>query len=284
MPNCCICLCVYKNEFGLPFVLNNITKLSKLFEKTNILVFYDKSNDRSLKILKQYKNNNTDQHIHIEIIINDQKKSQSRVKNISFARNALIDLIRQKYNHYEYFIMMDSNEYSCIGDINTDNIKDILLRKDWDSISFDREAGYYDTWALSFDPYIYSFFHFSNWQKVVQMMRENFNQLLNDYKINKPDELIPVYSALNGFAIYKTEKFINCYYGCTIDLSLFPLHLIRIEQEITGCKITNNLSNDCEHRHFHLEAIKKNNAKIRISTKSIFAKVKNPPPNSRGPC
>ena len=33
--------------------------------------------------------------------------------------------------------------------------------------------------------------------------------LLNDYKINKPDKLIPVYSAFNGFSIYKTTKFLN---------------------------------------------------------------------------
>ena len=44
------------------------------------------------------------------------------------------------------------------------------------------------------------------------------------------------------------------------------------------------MGGDCEHRHFHLEAIKKNNARIRISTKYVFSKFNNPPKNSRGPC
>ena len=280
MTTCCICLCVYNNQFGLPFVLNNINKINHLFESLKILVFYDNSTDNSLQILNEYSN----KYKNMEIIINDCKKSRNRVENIAFARNALLGLIRQKYSNYEYFMMMDSNEYSCIGDINPHVITDALSRNDWDSISFDREAGYYDTWALSFDPYIYSFFHFSNWNKVVDLMRNEFSNLLADYKLNKPDELIPVYSSFNGFSIYKTDKFLNCNYNTNINLSLFPINSIEKEQEITGCNIINAMGGDCEHRHFHLEAIKKNNARIRISTKYVFSKFINPPKNSRGPC
>ena len=36
--------------------------------------------------------------------------------------------------------MMDSNEYSCIGDINIDVLKESLLLNNWDSLSFDRAA------------------------------------------------------------------------------------------------------------------------------------------------
>jgi hypothetical protein len=281
--NCCICLCVFNNEFGLPYVLKNIDKIiasSSLFQETKILVFYNESSDRSLQILNEYSNTNK----NMEIIMNENQKTHSRTKNIAFARNSLIKRIREKYKNYEYFIMMDSNEYACIGDINTNIIKEVLERNDWDSISFDREAGYYDTWALSFDPYIYSFFHFSNWKKGVGMMREHFNKLLEDYKKNKPDELIPVYSAFNGFAIYRTEKFIDCTYNSEIDFTLFPIELIMKQQTITDSKIISIFDDDCEHRHFHLEAIQYYNAKIRISTKSVFSKLQNPPPNTRGPC
>lgn len=280
--NCCICLCVFNNEFGLPYVLVNINKIiaSSLFQEIKILVFYDESSDRSLLILNEYNNNNK----NMEIIMNKNKKTHLRTKNIAFARNSLIDRIREKYNSYEYFIMMDSNEYACIGNINTNTIKQVLERNDWDSVSFDREAGYYDTWALSFDPYIYSFFHFLNWKKGVGMMIEHFNTLLEDYKKNKPDELIPVYSAFNGFAIYRTEKFINCTYNSEIDITLFPIEIIMKHQTITDSKIIDIFEDDCEHRHFHLDAIYNYNAKIRISTKSVFSKFQNPLPNSRGPC
>jgi hypothetical protein len=286
--------------------LKNIDKLSKLFNKTQILVFYDISNDRSLDILLEYKNNlhsqtcdvsgsspgpgpgpvtdDANTNVNIEITINARKVSNNRVENISHARNALLDIIRTEYRHYEYFIMMDSNEYSCIGDMNTGVISDILQRTDWDAVSFDREAGYYDTWALSFKPYVYSFFHFSNWRQVVEMMRAQFNRVLEEYKNNTPDELMPVYSAFNGFAIYKTAKFINCRYSSTINVSLFPNNLIILQKYVTGCEIINHLEGDCEHRHFHLESIKKNGARIRICTKSVFAKFPNPPAGLRGPC
>ena len=43
------------------------------------------------------------------------------------------------------------------------------------------------------------------------------------------------------------------------------------------------MEGDCEHRHFHLESIQKNNARIRISPKSVFSKVGNSLHKSRGP-
>jgi len=275
--DCCICLCVYNNEEGLPQVINNIKKLDNIFN-TQILVFYDHSNDNSLSILNDYNKNND----NMEIIINNKKISRNRTENIAFARNALIQLIRNKYNKCEYFIMMDSNEYSCVGDIKINTIKETLSMDNWDCISFDREAGYYDTWALSFDPYIYSFFHFNNYEKVVSMMRSEFTILLNEYK--QRNELIPVYSAFNGFAIYKAKKFLNCNYSADIDLSLFPSESINKQEQLTGQSIISIKKYDCEHRNFHLEAIKKNNALIRISTKSVFSKVENPRNGLRGPC
>jgi hypothetical protein len=289
--NSCICLCVYNNEKGLPYVLNNIKKLDNIFN-TKILVFYDHSNDKSLSILNDYNNNNNNMEIIINnnkksrtrmgLIMNNKKKSRARTENIAFARNKLLQLIRDKYNKYEYFIMMDSNEYACVGDIKIDIIKETLSMNNWDCISFDREAGYYDTWALSFEPYIYSFFHFNNSGHVVSMMRNEFTILLNKYK--QSDELMPVYSAFNGFAIYKTNKFLNCNYSANIDLSLFPLESIKKEEKLTGESIIFRKTNDCEHRHFHLEAIKKNSALIRISTKSVFSKFENPRSGLRGPC
>ena len=89
-------------------------------------------------------------------------------------------------------------------------------------------------------------------------------------------DLIPVHSAFNGFAIYKTSMFLNCSYSSMIHINLFPKHLIR-------CKIVNDFKNDCEHRKFHLEAIKKNGARIMVSPLSIFYKLPVPNPKLRGP-
>ncbi len=276
-----ICLSIYNNEFGLPYCLNNIAKLAQCFDKLHVIAFYDESHDHSLDILNDFNLHNP---INLTIIVNNNAKLAERTANIAFARNVLLDYTRAHFSDYDYFIMMDTNEYSCIGDIQLDVFKDAIDKHElWDALSFDRDAGYYDTWALSFDPFIYSFFHFKDWNNVVEKMRIAFNSLLHDYKTNHPDKLIPVYSAFNGFAIYKTSKFVNCSYSSNIDLDMFPDDSINKQIELLGVDVIPDLNNDCEHRKFHLEAIKKNGAKIMISTKSLFAKFDNPPPNLRGP-
>ena len=273
-------MCVYNNEEGLPKVLNNINKISYLFTSLKVLAFYDHSNDASLEILKNAKINENDQ---IEIIINNNPKNIVKTENICNARNELLKRVIE-YSP-EYFIMIDSNEYACVGDINSELLKEMLERSDeWDALSFDRTAGYYDYWALSFDPYIFSFQHFTiHPNQVIEKMCESFKEILTDYKTNRPNELIPVYSAFNGFSIYKTSKFSNCKYGIYILLNLFPIDILLKQLNLLNCSLKNSLFNDCEHRRFHLEGISKNNAKIRICTKSLFNKVENNK-ITRGPC
>lgn len=278
---CVICLSVYNNEFGLPYCFNNIKQMSSCFDTINIVAFYDASTDKSLQLLQNFQ---SEYNMNIHVIINNLPKTNMRTANIAFARNSLLDYIRVHFTDYDYFIMMDTNEYSCIGNININVLKSTLDRHDsWDAISFDRDAGYYDLWALSFDPYIYSFFHFYNQSNVRHKMRISFQALLNDYKMNKPYDLIPVYSAFNGFAIYKMDKFLDCSYSSTIHQELFPTDMIRKQIDITRRNIIPSLTNDCEHRKFHLEAIKRNNARIMICTQSLFSKFENPPARLRGP-
>jgi hypothetical protein len=175
----------------------------------------------------------------------------------------------------KYFIMMDSNEYACVGQINIDTLRSAMQRSDeWDSVSFDREAGYYDYWALSFDPHIYSFFHLQNKTETRQAMIASFATKLNASRDSK--NFVPVYSAFNGFAIYKTNMFLNCSYSADIHINLFPKHLL-------PPKILKHFKNDCEHRKFHLEAIKKNGARIMVSPLSIFYKLTVRNPSLRGP-
>jgi hypothetical protein len=297
--NCVIALCVYNNERGLPSVLSNIVNISqsKLFDKITVVAFYDASADKSYSILESFKN----QHQHsnsgfsrelIEtVIISNHKKEfrmsfgnasrvidKSRTMRIANARNEILNYMRFAHKRgkvNKYFIMMDSNEYACVGQINIDTLRTAMQRSDeWDSISFDREAGYYDYWALSFDSHIYSFFHLQNKNETRQAMIASFATKLNASR--DLQNFIPVYSAFNGFAIYKTNMFLNCSYSANIHIHLFPKQLL-------PPKILNHFKNDCEHRKFHLEAIKKNGARIMVSPLSIFYKLPVPNPKLRGP-
>jgi len=303
--NCVIGLCVYNNEPGLPSVLSNIIKISdsKLFGKITVVAFYDHSSDKSHSIMEKFKNQySTSTCIEMVIIINKSGASRqmrmdfggatrildkNRTARIAVARNGILTYIRAQrasgvYN--KYFIMMDSNEYACVGQINIETLRSALNRSDeWDSISFDREAGYYDYWALSFDPYIYSFYHVEDRNETLSNMVASFATKLKNAK-NAVDnhqqqqqyDLIPVYSSYNGFAIYKTDAFLNCSYSSEININLFPKQLL-------PSKILKNFKNDCEHRKFHLEAIKKNNARIVVSPFSIFYKLPIKNPALRGP-
>jgi hypothetical protein len=207
-----------------------------------------------------------------------------RTARIAVARNGILHVIRDLHNRgffNKYFIMMDSNEYACVGQINIPTLRSALERSDeWDSVSFNREAGYYDYWALSYDPYIYSIYHVVARDQTLHNMREDFDKKIKyanaSAKNDKKYSFIPVYSSYNGFAIYKTDKFLNCSYSSNIDITLFPKKLI-------PPKIINKFTNDCEHRKFHLEAIKKNKARIVVSPLSIFYKLPIRNPGLRGP-
>ena len=296
--NCVIGLCVYNNERGLPSVLSNIVKISqsKLFDKITVVVFYDASLDNSYSILESFKNQHSKsgfsrELIETVVISNDKKKQirmsfgnasrvidKSRTMRIANARNQILNYMRFAHKRGQankYFIMMDSNEYACVGQINIDTLRSAMQRSDeWDSVSFDREAGYYDYWALSFDPHVYSFFHLQNKTETRQFMIDAFTTKLNASRDSQ--NFIPVYSAFNGFAVYKTNMFLNCSYSADIHINLFPTHLI-------PSRILNHFKNDCEHRKFHLEAIQKNGARIMVSPLSIFYKLPVPNPSLRGP-
>ena len=302
---CVIGLCVYNNEPGLPSVLSNIVKImeSNLFYKVTVVAFYDNSSDNSYSILETFKNkyeslcadtfkmiivNNTNSRkMRMDFGSGSNSVTRvldsSRTARIALARNGILHVIRglhKKGFFIKYFIMMDSNEYACVGQINIPTLCSALERSDeWDSVSFNREAGYYDYWALSYDPYIYSIYHVMNKNETIHNIREDFEKKLkyaNSKNDNKNYDFIPVYSSYDGFAIYKSDKFLNCSYSSNIDIRLFPKKLL-------PPKIMNKFTNDCEHRKFHLEAIKKNKARIVVSPLSIFYKLPIRNPRLRGP-
>ena len=69
----------------------------------------------------------------------------------------------------------------------------------------------------------------------------------------------------------KVKKFKNCYYRSLIDLNLFNPKSIKIiyDKYNIQYKINPNIY-DCEHRYFHLNAIKNNNVKLFIYNKNLF--------------
>lgn len=258
--NCCICGPVKNCGPYLDKIFENIEKIGTIFDNYALIVYYDKSDDDSLEKLKKYKEKNP----KLELFVNLSQMLPYRTHNIAKARNKMLNRIKNNYSHFQYFIMMDFDD-RCALEINIDVIKTTLNRNDWDAVSFDHPThGYYDFWALSIRPYTLSCHHFHN--KLLGL-----NKIINLIDNCQKDSLIPCWSAFNGFAIYKTDKFINCYYDGRFRLDYIPKQLI-IENIKYAGPIDNSVqqNEDCEHRHFHFQAILNYNARIRISPLQVF--------------
>jgi hypothetical protein len=116
--------------------------------------------------------------------------------------------------------------------------------------------------------------HFENPENVLHDMKKHVSNKLAELK---PNELLPCMSAFNGFAIYKTIAFKNCVYDGNIRLDLIPNHYLKENMIKNNSKIVfkdhnwlNSKKEDCEHRSFHIQAILRNKAKIRISPEILY--------------
>jgi hypothetical protein len=247
----------------------------ELFADFRIIIAFDKSDDKSLVKLVQHKHELGDK---MDIIINRNHLSNIRTENISNARNSIMRNIRDKINsgysieEWKYFIMMDMDDV-CSHCMDLDVFKRAMINSEkWDSVSFNR-IGYYDLWALSIDSFVYSCWGWHNPFEVVEIMRE---YIVNKLDQSSPDDFIECRSAFNGFAIYKTDKFIDCDYDWRIPKKYMNREEIKENQRILGKRGSFSPLDkqtdepDCEHRSFHMMATAKNGARIRITPEKLF--------------
>lgn len=273
MNNCCICGTVKNCEIYLPRVLKNMDLIGSCFDNYEIYIYYDHSSDKSLKILKQYALNKKNVKIQ-----ENQRKSISifRTFNLANARNECLAYVNSKKDFFKYFIMMDMDDVNA-KKCNLNNIKKVLKEESkWDCVSFQTFPKYYDIWALSIPPFYFSYNHFPKNTRFYNLIQRYIH-----YKLNKIDnnDFLPVISAFNGFGIYKSNKFLNCKYDGRIRLDLFPSEWIEKQKKMLNVKkllfkkyiTVDGRFEDCEHRAFHISAIKNNNAKVRISPLIVFS-------------
>jgi hypothetical protein len=237
--------------------------LGTIFEDYVIILYYDVSEDETLKTVKKYKKKNP----KVQLIINHETPLPYRTHRIAKGRNACMDMIKTNYADYEYFIVMDCDD-KCSYNIKIKLLQYYLNQNtNWDSLSFNHPEGYYDIWALSKRPHVLSYAHFATHSG----RTGGLNHITNLINQAKNDELIPCLSAFNGIAIYRTSLFIDCQYDGAYKFDYIPTNLIQENLEASGpLRIFENNKEDCEHRHFHFEAVIKNKARIMISPHCLF--------------
>jgi hypothetical protein len=270
---CCICGPAKNCGSFIDTVLKNAELIGSLFKDYIILVFYDKSEDDTLVKLKESHKKNPKINFYVNLSI----VSKYRTHNIAFARNYCLKYIYANIDKFPFFIMMD------FDDVNCKNINTCILQKyfderilyKWDALSFNTVPKYYDIWGLSIFPYCFSYNHFEN------NKQHNYNiiqsYIMKKLKELKKNELLPCISSFNGFAIYKSEKFLNCYYDGRIRLDLIPKKYVLMHSIISKSPLIfkhyghiDGKKEDCEHRIFHIMSKIKNNAKICISPEILF--------------
>ena len=204
-----LCGTVRNCEPHLDNVFKNIQGIVDMYVDFRIIIAFDQSDDNSLIKLEHYKNKFGDK---MDIIQNPNSLSEIKTENISNARNAIIRKIREYIDsgfdivEWKHFIMMDMDDI-CSYCMNRDVFTRALIKSDkWDAVSFNRVV-YYDLWALSIDPFIYSCWGWKDPDSGVEMLRSYITDKLQNTSL---DDYVECRSAFGGFAIYKTDKFIDC--------------------------------------------------------------------------
>jgi hypothetical protein len=274
--NCCICGPVKNCGTYLPKVLENMEKIGSLFNDYQIIIYYDKSNDNTLNILKEYQKKNTKMIFYV----NKEAVTKFRTHNIAIARNFCLKYVKENKERYPFFIMMDCDDVNC-KEINIDNLKKYLYRNDWDGLSFNTTPKYYDIWGLSIYPFCFSYNHFENNVEYYGIMQNFVDKLLK--KARTENKLLECISSFNGFSIYRTNKFLNTYYDGRVRIDIIPKANLEAHKTITKSQVVykqyfkpnGNINvdgryEDCEHRAFHIQARQKSGARIMITPDILF--------------
>jgi len=272
--NVAACLCIKNCEEFLPKIFDNLNLLGGCFSNFNVIFVYDNCLDNSEILLEEYKKTSK---FEVYVIHCQDNNSPYRTIRIANARNKCMDAIFNKIKNIDYHFMIDADDVNCnVWNVNI--IKDYFNRNDWDALSFNRKD-YYDIWALMYDNFKHHSLGYFNGildcHEIVCYMKNDISKKLDEIK---DDELFECISAFNGFAIYRTHMFYNTYYDGEYDnIKMYISEKDREEtlefiNNILQCNpsINKNFIEQCEHLFFHIRAIKKNNARIRISKKIMF--------------
>lgn len=230
-------------------VFKNIYTIARLFADYKIVIFENDSTDQTLEILNSYAKKDSNMTLLSERNIPVPK--YFRACSIAYCRNRLLEKINASFMDYDFMVMIDLDDV-CAMPIQIHHFKNIFKTKMWDSVSFNREQ-YYDKWALRTPPFIKNCWNFARRAECIRYINQLDHHIVHLLKRNK---MIPVFSASNGFAIYKIDKIKGCKYDG------------QNKERRLGNRVRH--WEDCEHVAFHRDMMEKNNARHFISSLILF--------------
>jgi hypothetical protein len=272
---------LYHCEKYIDRIFNNIQSLSSCFEQTVVVMAIDYGTDDSLKKLQMWQNIFKHTSNIKLIILEGERKTDFKIKHLSYVRNRILDTFREICNSnigFNYFIMMDCDQV-CANPIRIPVIQEVFKRaNEWDAVTFignhseqqEISKKYYDFWALSLWPFILSCWHFKEPFVAIQQTIQNF-----EHKRQTLKPWIPCQSAFNGFGIYRIQ-FLNYHYDWELEktMQLIPKPLLEKSLTAYASEFDAEASvEDCEHRHFHFSACFKDQARMYIVQEDLFCNI-----------
>ena len=285
----CVVLCPVRNvaKWSLA-AYRNVTRIRSLFTDLSIVFFYDESSDNTLRFLnklrdRDYPGYREETHVPVTIVQNPHTNDHwPRTWRIAHARNELLKYVDEQT---AYFIVFDGDDINALPIISPGVLEEHLKRNDWDGLSFNRHP-YYDVWALSFWPFIHQCWGYSTIEQCRYWLSVMGQAIEDRLKALKTGDLLEVYSAFNGFSIYKAHKFKGARYDARPGWEFPQERYQEAKGPITSMmkksarnqkgmewRPTASIHKDqnCEHRSFHMEAIRKHKARIRVSPQALFS-------------
>lgn len=264
----------------LKSIFANINRLKPYFNKTTCVFVYDNCKDDSEKKLKEYQ----ETHDNVIVFHNKGNNSPLRTVRIANSRNVNVNILYHQLPDTDFHIVVDADERNA-DPWDLDVILSSFARDDWDCLSFNRPV-YYDIWALLFDQYKHHCWGFGKMslplsKKVVKLIEKDVSERLAALP---EGELMPCYSAFNGFAIYRTPVFKGLVYdGLYKNVRPFFTDQERLDtlehiKQQLSVKDARKLKLDdgvimkeqADHVYYHLSAIRDKAARIRISPRNLF--------------
>lgn len=258
----------------LPQVLENIATIGALFSHFHIIIAVSDDSPADQATLRKHPLSASG---HLTVITALRDPAKPRTVNIALARNATLVAMRElpcgrpadvAPTHY---IMMDCDDV-CAAPINIPTfIAAYNQRCKWDAITF-APTPYYDLWALSSPPFVFSYSNFAGGQRAYMA---HITRLLGK---TPKGEIVHVWSAFCGFGIYKWAMSEGMYDG-RWKMDYIPSPILSRNITAMGGPIRRaphpslpfgEPDADCEHRRFHLTAVFKRGARIGIFNEALF--------------
>jgi len=279
--------------------LQKIEATGRCFSEYRALIYENNSTDATKSILNRYRDSHgyliisedlSREEIFSRTEIRSWDNQPCRMELIALARNRLLDTLSQnQLRHYDYLILIDLDLF----DWDIQGIIDSFRFTNWDCISANgiiADGRYRDAYAYRdaehpFGPELLGEYW---WRTVCPRIQRQLTG----------SELLPVYSAFGGLAIYRLDAIRGCRYSARITpefdklvdrilkskrVSREYLEAMREEQAkagvgngtssgITGEHGINYLNNSgygypvvCEHVNFHSQMISRGCDKIYVN-------------------